>query len=410
MVNTCPAQERLLYWLKDSACDSAFQDIYVSEFPLWLYLFLSLITPQVLLGWCLLTYRSCTLLLLVRSCFPYLFRLVLFNNSLAGHWGHNASPGLNTALGYISTYIASCSILLDMQSQPSLSELQFSLYAYEIHVFCAFCFFELYVGLVTRGNADVPGSELVRDQILKSLANMLLWIGIFAGGKQLFVEKLIWLRSSFYWRNGGLWLVSFIAIYSYRPGFPVILYFLGKLALTIGMDLYLTRNEHIQVLSTATRIGIPLRPFELGFPAPAQSVIVNSVVGELTWKMKQGKKKRHSAWFAQQYTWWTDSITLLSEANRIHLTHSMAYFPSKPFFLRLFHSKKSLQEWKKLKQAIVEMMKEHKSLLLSNKLAVMKGFVELAENRAHFLWTSGKRMCNLARLPRGLHFLVACYF
>jgi len=86
---------------------------------------------------------------------------------------------------------------------------------------------------------------------------MLLWIGIFAGGKQLFVEKLIWLRSSFYWRNGGLWLVSFIAIYSYRPGFPVILYFLGKLALTIGMDLYLTRNEHIQVLSTATRIGIP---------------------------------------------------------------------------------------------------------------------------------------------------------
>ena len=78
------------------------------------------------------------------------------------------------------------------------------------------------------------------------------------------LEGLIWVLSSFYSRNGALWLISFTVIYAFRPELVVVLYFTWKLLLTVAMDLYLTKNEQIQVLMATKQAGIPLRIY--GFP------------------------------------------------------------------------------------------------------------------------------------------------
>jgi hypothetical protein len=409
-MNICEAQERLLYWLKDSACDFGFKDRYISTVPLWFYALFNLLILLCLLIFHFVKYRSSTILLLARGAIAYFFRCTLFNTSLTGYVGYiTGGPSLNAILGIVTTVISVCTMLNELNEQPSLFELQISLQVYELSILSVYGLILLCFHRIIMANGT-----MMDDTDQKQVIILMLY-GTFCLSVLMFIkillEKLMWVRGSFYSRNGALWLVSFTAIYAFKPGLVVVLYFMWKLLLLVAMDLYLTKKEHIQVLLTTNQAGIPLRLFNMDFPAPAQRLIVNSVLVDLAKIMKEGKNKEQTAEIAQQYSLWTDSIGLLSDTNRRNLAHSLAHFPSKPFFLSLFNSKRSLREWSKLKLYLEKMVKESSAnLLLRDKLANMSDFVELAENKTQFLWVSGKGKCGFVRLPRGVHLLIVYYF
>lgn len=410
MVDTCEAQEQLLNWLKDSACDCGFKDAYVFTVPLWIDALLSLITLSYLVIGYFLVHRLNKVLLLARGAIAYLFRCTLFNTSLTGYFSFNTGdPRLNLILGFFCTMISIATMLSDYSKQPSLFELQISLQAYELSILSVynmttFCFHRIIMANGTMMDKADNNRVIIFSLYVTFWYLMLVLVKIH-------LENLMWVRSSFYSRNGALWMVSFTVVYVFKPELVVVLYFMWKLLLIVAMDLYLTKQEHIHVLLTSNQAGIPLRLFNMDFPAPAQRLIVNSVLVDLAKIMKEGKNKEQTAEIAQQYSLWTDSTNLLSDTNRRNLAHSLAHFPSKPFFLSLFNGKRSLQEWSKLKQYLEEMVKESSAnLLLRDKLANMSDFVELAENKTQFLWVSSKGKCGFVRLPRGVHLLIVYYF
>ena len=229
--------------------------------------------------------------------------------------------------------------------------------------------------------------------------------------KEWVLSWAMWLSCSFYTRDIAIWIISFTVVFAYKPDFHVALYFLAKLLVALPLALHLISNSHLQVLETSQKPGIPLRICEMDFPVPIKRRIINTVLVNLTCKVKLGENRKYAALLLQQYCLWTDSIQLVSEENRRNLTHSLSYFPSFLCFLGLFRRERSLAEWGKLKRDICELLGNcEKDPILSGKLRAMSAYVEQAEHRSVFLWISGSPRCKCKELPRGLRFLVADFF
>ena len=130
MVDACLASERLLYWLKGSACDFGFEDFYPSEVSNLTYITFNLLPHFTLPG-------ACKCLMLLQGSIPFLFRRVLFPMSYAGYWGFNYSAGLQAVIGMYSTHIAAFTVLREQHPYPSLTDQQLSMHLFEINVLFA---------------------------------------------------------------------------------------------------------------------------------------------------------------------------------------------------------------------------------------------------------------------------------